>query len=465
MRCSIALVLVLSAAGCTTLATPPLPSSPRDDDCSRWFARLDAAVDAAGVRDAQDERIDGFAGLRVDRFGQATRDGVPFEQWLTRAAALDRDARTAETWNLPPAAFPIDDAADAPTARQRSERCRAAWPARLAASSEARNALLQRAEVPDRYSMGLRALGLYPLVRWPFFAGVNAWQNDHQRTVERWASAPPPLQRWVPDDDSVPLVFEIEQQPRGALAPFDRFGVPGWSDATARVPQVDATQPVVYRRQAQGLHDGRVLRQDVFTLWFAERPTSGRFDLLGGALDGVIVRLTYGPDGTPWMLDTIHACGCYHLFFPADGVRLRDGAPQHEEWAFVPGRLPTLQAGERWAVRIASATHYVTGVVRDDGGAAAARRYTLRDENELRSLPLPTGAGGANAGRRSLYGADGLVAGSERGERFVFWPMGIASAGAMRQWGHHATAFVGRRHFDDPDLLFDRFILPLSPTP
>jgi len=23
----------------------------------------------------------------------------------------------------------------------------------------------------------------------------------------------------------------------------------------------------------------------------------------------------------------------------------------------------------------------------------------------------------------------------------------------MRQWGHHATAFVGRRHFDEPELL------------
>jgi hypothetical protein len=34
--------------------------------------------------------------------------------------------------------------------------------------------------------------------------------------------------------------------------------------------------------------------------------------------------------------------------------------------------------------------------------------------------------------------------------------MGIASAGQMRQWGHHATAFVGRRHFDDPDL-FERY--------
>jgi hypothetical protein len=45
------------------------------------------------------------------------------------------------------------------------------------------------------------------------------------------------------------------------------------------------------------------------------------------------------------------------------------------------------------------------------------------------------------------------VQGSERGERVYFWPMGIREPGAMRIWGRHATAFVGRRHFDDPDLL------------
>jgi hypothetical protein len=35
--------------------------------------------------------------------------------------------------------------------------------------------------------------------------------------------------------------------------------------------------------------------------------------------------------------------------------------------------------------------------------------------------------------------------------------MGIARAGAMRQWGRHATAFVGQRHFDDARLIEERF--------
>ena len=82
-------------------------------------------------------------------------------------------------------------------------------------------------------------------------------------------------------------------------------------------------------------------------------------------------------------------------------------------------------------------------------------RYAFRPYEELRSLPR---AGGVHA---SAFGADGLIAGTERAERFFFWPMGIASPGAMRQWGRHATAFVGRRHFDDAHLIERRFELDL----
>jgi hypothetical protein len=88
-------------------------------------------------------------------------------------------------------------------------------------------------------------------------------------------------------------------------------------------------------------------------------------------------------------------------------------------------------------------------------GADSLVRYEMHPYDELRSLA--DGAGG----RRSIFGADGLVAGTERAERFFFWPMGIASAGAMRQWGRHATAFVGRRHFDDADLIERRFRLAI----
>ncbi|MBE0587855.1 MAG: hypothetical protein IH617_07415, partial [Hydrogenophaga sp.] len=96
--------------------------------------------------------------------------------------------------------------------------------------------------------------------------------------------------------------------------------------------------------------------------------------------------------------------------------------------------------------------HYLTALstARDLVGEP----YEHRVESVLRSLPW---LGTEPGTRRSLYGPGGLIAGTQRGERYLFWPMGVRDAGAQRQWGHHATAFVGRRHFDDPDLIDRRF--------
>ena len=77
-------------------------------------------------------------------------------------------------------------------------------------------------------------------------------------------------------------------------------------------------------------------------------------------------------------------------------------------------------------------------------------------EGELRSLAR------FGPGFRSVFGPDGFIAGTDRPEGWLFWPMGIERAGAMRQWGRHATAFVGRRHFDDADLFEKRFEFDLK---
>jgi hypothetical protein len=104
-------------------------------------------------------------------------------------------------------------------------------------------------------------------------------------------------------------------------------------------------------------------------------------------------------------------------------------------------------------VRLESATHYVQRIVTRDAPAAGATEYRFAEDDVLRSLALPDG------GRRSLFRPDGIVPGTERGERWFFWPMGVPEPGAMRQWGRHATAFVGRRHFDDARLMERYFAL------
>jgi hypothetical protein len=73
----------------------------------------------------------------------------------------------------------------------------------------------------------------------------------------------------------------------------------------------------------------------------------------------------------------------------------------------------------------------------------------MQSYNRLRSLE-------SDRGQKNLFGYEGIVKGTQRNERFILWPSGIRSPGAMRQWGRHATAFVGRRHFDGARL-FERY--------
>jgi hypothetical protein len=319
------------------------------------------------------------------------------------------------------------------------------------------------------------------LARIPFGRGVERWHQESQQMFQRsragLAPAQPVLRYGRPGPPTAlreavaRLLARAERAPLGmrdftapeldllfdAYAPVfeietgDAYDNPGslvWKDGAA--PSVDGARPVVYRRLAYTRHNGRTLVQLVYTVWFPERPSDGNFDLLAGRLDGVVWRATLAPDGEPLVFDTIHPCGCFHMFFPTPRVSPVPSPNPSDEWAFVPAKLPRIAPAERVRVRIATRTHYVIDVGVDGGGAS--RLYGYLEDDDLRSIAAPRG-------NRSAFGPDGLVPGTERGERMFFWPMGIPSSGAMRQWGKHATAFLGRRHFDDADLIELRFAI------
>ncbi|HEV2007511.1 MAG TPA: hypothetical protein VGQ88_02180, partial [Burkholderiales bacterium] len=346
------------------------------------------------------------------------------------------------------------------------------------------DALLERLRVPDDYVTGYRIAGLYAVARIPFAAGVRKNLEDSRAAFERDldSTAQGTVVRYSPrsrprlSGDELRVLFErIADNPLKVPEPanddlqqlfalyapsfevettgdYDRPGALRWR--WGPLPEVDAADPVVYRQVAHTRYRGRNLLQLVYTVWFSERPAQGANDLLSGALDGVVFRVTLAPDGVPVIYDTMHPCGCYHMFFTTPRA-LPIPAPDDEtEWAFVPQKLRAMTFEDRLVVRVASRTHYVERVFRDQDDSLA--HYGLRPYDELRALPRMRG------GSQSVFGPDGMIAGTERGERYLFWPMGIANAGAMRQWGHHATAFVGRRHFDDADLLERRFVLELQ---
>ena len=166
---------------------------------------------------------------------------------------------------------------------------------------------------------------------------------------------------------------------------YDRLGHPRL-DARA-LPSVDISRPVLFGRVAWTRYGEQSLVQLVYTGWFPERPREGSFDILAGALDGMLWRVTLGPDGAPLVYDTIHPCGCYHMFFPTSRAQARTAPDPDDEWAFVPAALGALPADARIRIRIATRTHYLVDVSADAAGSAPATRYTLADENGLRALP------------------------------------------------------------------------------
>ncbi|MCC7487532.1 MAG: hypothetical protein IT529_21370 [Burkholderiales bacterium] len=495
MRLAPALCLA-ALAGCA--AAPAHRTAGAGDeraDCVEVFRRIDAAVDRAGTGDGMSARVAGFPYLRVDRFlASHAAEPMPdaaFAQWMRRMAALGAQAHAIEIGNLP------SDEADRLAQELRELSPRRASPrdaaadcaARLArldeAAPERRAALREAAVVPDDYSTALRIAGLYWLTRVPFAAGVRRWQEETRAVFARPLAALPvrgTLRVYVPPPGSATparigeIVRRAADNPLGipdargedlealyrAYAPvieidtagdFDLPGELGWG--ASATPELVTRRPVVYRRVSHARYGGRVLLQLDYSIWFAERPKAAGWDLLGGRLDGVLWRVTLAPDGAPWLFDTMHLCGCYHQFFPAARARARPQPETLEETAFVPQSLPAVGVAERVAVRLASATHYVERV-RVGRAPAAGIEYAFADDDTLRSRPLPGG------GRRSVFRPDGIVPGSERAERYFFWPMGIVEPGAMRQWGRHATAFVGRRHFDDPRLM-ERYFSMLPP--
>jgi hypothetical protein len=482
----LAAAAALALSGCASLQAPfsahLASGNSAVRDCAHWFQDLDDRVTEAGVRDAGARPVAGFPWARTDRLLAALRPaaaGEPALQALAeRMFARDQEARRLELRNLPQ---PYPGAG-------RLRACGRLLREVDLADAGARAALLERAAVPDDYSTAQRLLGLYALTRYAFAAGIRRYEEETRAAFRRPLApregtvlvryAPPaglPLPRaqaaamlrrstqnalGIPEPDETDL-----QDLLAAHAPSievevaddnDRFG------ALRRlrgqpVPAVDASQAVVYGHAAWTLYRGRVLLQLVYTLWFPARPPAAPGDVLAGALDGITWRATLAPDGEPLLYDAIHPCGCYHQFFPTPRASALPAPGGPDEWMFSPQALPRLAEGERPLLRIASGSHYIerVSVVR---GSDSLARYQILPYAELRALPRPEG------GHASAFGQDGLIAGSERAERFLFWPTGIASAGAMRQWGRHATAFVGRRHFDDAALIEQRFALALEPA-
>lgn len=489
------MAVLLSGCATTQPDTAP-PSSARGATvCRQYLEALDREAAATRATDVQAARVAGYPYLRADRFlasfPPGTLNAAEFAEWLDRMQALDRDGRRVEIANLPSAsreqlAVRFEIAGQGPAAlTARAETCSRILRDAVVDSIELRYELWTRVKVPDDYVDWQRVVGLYPLTQIPFGIGVQGWQRDTALGFAQPVETLPvrgSLVRYTPPAASIiapaATATQLEEWSRNPLripqpssddlhsvllayAPVfivdtasddDRIGALELGAGT--MSALATNDPVVYAYPSHARWRGASVLQLNYVIWFPARPSDGAFDVLSGHLDGITWRLTLAPDGSVLLADAIHNCGCYHLFFPAPVLRPVAYGAAEEERPFVPQRLPALGEGDRFALRIESRTHYIQRVLAV--ADAPGRVYEVRQYDTLRSLETPDGT------RRSLFGPDAVVPGTERGERFLFWPMGVPAPGAMRQRGHHATAFVGRRHFDDPWLIEGSF-QPVGP--
>jgi hypothetical protein len=474
---AVLLLCLVFLGGC---AITPVPNSPNpnsaESDCLARLQQTDRALENAGLMPSSPAPVAGFPHYRVTRFlaefGHEDLSPIATAAWLQSLSQQAQQSRaiafnTNQPVNLPAAG--LEKALQDCT--QRLIEFDLTQPERL-------QTLRQRAVVADDYITAARIIGLYPLFAIPVRRGIQKLHAEFRHTFTQALQDLPQqgqLLHYAPESEAKPADLNsplardalgipqptapqlqalfLRHAPLWAIdvaANYDRPGRPIWR--TANTPGVDTRQAISFHYASYTQWQGQPVLQLNYLIWFDQRPLQGTFDILGGALDAVLWRVTLGPDQRPLLYDSIHACGCYHLFFPATELRLKPAAKQLPEPPFVAQAVPTLNPNERLLIRLASATHYIERVYpASQQMLEATQRYTLVDYNALYRTPR------ADGGQRSLFQASGLVAGTERAERALLWPLGVEEPGAMRERGRHPVAFLGRRHFDDAQLIDSLF--------
>jgi len=339
----------------------------------------------------------------------------------------------------------------------------------------------RKVAAPDEYIPLRRVLGIYPFTSMFIFRGVSIW---HREARESYSPEPPADWQRIqyslaPEINIASARHAIEPTKRDALgiplysnearealfqlyAPLweiqfesddDRIGSPLW---TARGDlDVDTKQSLTYTLLSFTRFGKEILTQLNYIIWFPARPKEGSFDIYGGFLDGVNYRVTLDSNHEPLLYETVHNCGCYYKAYPTKRLRVRAKIDYAEPPLIL--EAPEVEPFKDFmTVSMESRTHYVQHLYPSSRNSlTGATAYSLVEYGQLRSLALSAGD------RKSMFSQNSITPGSERSERYILWPTGVLSPGAMRQWGRHAVAFVGKRHFDDP-FFMNRMFEPID---
>lgn len=489
-RLPFALVVALWAFGLAGCATWPKPTlSVHVDDsspvgtCADFFAQLDQWTVMDEAVDSGTARIESYPYLRANRFiasfQEDVEDDSAFLTWIDRMQQLDQRARQSEIANLSAEAVAkLSHTDDRQDLYRLVAHCGNLLKTIDFEENSDRQNLRNRVVVPDEYLSSRRVVGLYPITRLFVSRGVQKWHRKVRKNFSTLSPTNWQTVRYLPVGEREPLAAAtvVQRAKRDALgipvysgsdheilfqthAPVwevqchsedDRIGRPHW--ILRGEVRVDLAHPETFAHLNFTRFGNAMLTQLNYVVWFPSRPKRNAMDPYGGLLDGLTYRVTLDVSGEPVLYETVHNCGCYYKAYPTDRLQRRESIDYAEE----PLILEAPQRGgasTRVVVAMESGSHFVRHVYLNDKTSEPGDTfYTLTDYAVLKSLLQPNGE------RQSLFNRYGLVAGTERLERFFLWPTGVHSPGAMRQWGRHAVAFVGKRHFDDPFHLEKMFV-------
>lgn len=481
-QCLGVILLVSVLAACATKRTVDIAEKPelaRYYSCLQFFQAHSQRVEEENVRDAQTTQLKNFPYLSVNRFLVSFKPELDSEAkldfWLERAARLNQEQRYYEWLNLSKEsqASLRKEFLTATDFAKRVQICSTEFLQQLKADEKRQ--VVEQAKVTEVYSTASRFFGAYYLTSLVVSHQIDKHQAQTLDTFKvplHELSVNGKLMRYVPSDAQFNFDHTVQQEnPLGipfVTTPvlnelFNRYAPTIEMDQVSQADKigqmtinddamlyVDTEKPVVYYHPSYTRVENQVLLQLNYFFWFPERPEQSKVDIYAGKLDGIIWRVTLDKNLKPLVFDTVHNCGCYHKFYATDEVKFnKELAEEQREPPLVVQSEMKVEAHKPWVLRIDNATHFVNRIYQDDRFMNNSIAYEFAQYDELRSLSN-------GAIRRSLFGEDGVVDESARLERWILWPMGVPSAGAMRQWGNHAVAFVGKRYFDDP-FLFDTY--------
>lgn len=446
--------------------------------CGVFLSELDSAIADETHFDPALKRVSDFPFLRVNRFlASYDFNSLSSEKksaWFEQAKALGLDAYHYEIQRLPTATqqrliahFPANDI------QQFLQDCYALQlePEIIAPASY---------EMPDNYSTAQRFFGLYSLVSHLAKPSIEEYRNDmidrytqkrgaaydsqieYRATQQAQLSTLPPILQTalgIPQLSAAQQTVLLQRNAPvislQAATDNDAIGSPEWnkrhgSTATLRI---NTQEPNVYTYTSYTRHKQQVLLQLNYAFWFPARTALKDPDIYAGELDGIIWRVTLDKTFRPILFDSIHLCGCYHkLYLPPGSSIALDQVADEQPLAFEiehNHKPPHLT--------ISAAEHYIIDVSIDEPDLQPKTEETTTYERLYKLKPfsdlLLLAHKDFNKPPKSMFGASGIIAQSNRTERFMLWPLGVPAAGSMRLPGMHAIAFIGKRHFDDADLL------------